>query len=111
MMSGLLDVKMTPVRPGNLRSEAGEFNDPTFRKTPYRYQKTSEALAAAENRPLVSNLAGRSRVRLSAEVRIMQSPRRKAATYVLIALAILVLMAIPIWLSTGPAVLAPGINP
>jgi hypothetical protein len=41
----------------------------------------------------------------------MQSPRRTPTTYVLIALAILVLLAIPIWLSTGPAVLAPGINP
>jgi hypothetical protein len=74
-------------------------------------KNTSETLAAAEDRPPVSNLAGRPRVRLSADVRIMQSPRRKPTTYVLIALAILVLLAIPIWLSTGPAVLAPGSTP
>lgn len=33
--------------------------------------------------------------------------RRKIAVYVLIMVAILVLIAVPIWLGTGPAVLAP----
>lgn len=32
---------------------------------------------------------------------------RKIAVYVLIMVAILVLLAVPIWLGTGPAVLAP----
>jgi hypothetical protein len=41
----------------------------------------------------------------------MQSPRRKLAIYIVIVLAIVVLMAIPIWLGTGPVVLAPGIDP
>ncbi|HEU4686979.1 MAG TPA: hypothetical protein VFS23_01385 [Vicinamibacterales bacterium] len=41
----------------------------------------------------------------------MQSRRRKIAVYVLIIVAMLVLIAIPVWLSTGPVVLAPGINP
>jgi hypothetical protein len=42
----------------------------------------------------------------------MQSPRRKLAAVhiVVIVLAIVVLMAIPIWLGTGPVVLAPGID-
>jgi hypothetical protein len=41
----------------------------------------------------------------------MQPRRRTLAVYVIIAVAIVVLMAIPIWLGTGPAVLAPGIDP
>ena len=41
----------------------------------------------------------------------MQSRRRKIAVYVLIIVAMLVLIGIPVWLGTGPVVLAPGINP
>ena len=37
--------------------------------------------------------------------------RRKIAIYVLTIVAVLVLIAIPIWFGTGPVVLAPGINP
>ena len=39
----------------------------------------------------------------------MQSRRRKIAGHVAIILTALVLMAISIWLGTGPAMLAPGI--
>jgi hypothetical protein len=46
-----------------------------------------------------------------AEVNRMQSRRRKIAVYVLIIVATLVLIALPIWLGTGPVVLAPGIDP
>jgi hypothetical protein len=41
----------------------------------------------------------------------MQSRRRKIAVYVPIILAALVLTAVPIWLGTGPVVLAPGMGP
>jgi hypothetical protein len=41
----------------------------------------------------------------------MQSRRRKIAVYVLIIVATLVLIVLPIWLATGPVVLAPGIDP
>jgi hypothetical protein len=41
----------------------------------------------------------------------MQSRRRKIAVYVLIIVATLVLIGLPIWLGTGPVVLAPGIDP
>ena len=37
----------------------------------------------------------------------MQSRRRKIAVYVFIMVAIFVLISVPIWLVTGPAVLAP----
>ena len=41
----------------------------------------------------------------------MQSRRRKIAVYVLIIVAMLVLIALPMWLDNGPVVLAPGIDP
>ena len=41
----------------------------------------------------------------------MEDRWRKLAFHVVIAVAIVVLMAIPIWLGTGPALLAPGIDP
>ena len=37
----------------------------------------------------------------------MQSRRRKIAVYVLIIVATFVLLALPIWLGTGPVVLSP----
>ena len=41
----------------------------------------------------------------------MQHRWRTITVYVFIAVAIGVLIAIPIWLGTGPVVLAPGIDP
>jgi hypothetical protein len=41
----------------------------------------------------------------------MQSRRLKIAVYVLIIVATLVLITLPIWLGTGPVLLAPGIDP
>ena len=37
----------------------------------------------------------------------MRPRRRKIAVYLLIIVALLVLITVPIWLGTGPAVLAP----